>query len=108
MNVFVVLGQYGEYSDREVFVGGVFTTKEEAQTAVCEAATRRGVYDSWYRSFLRELDKIRCPRFTITDLEQQTARELAGPEPEYESAEHATIIEVETGTWNSNGFKEAQ
>lgn len=107
MNVYVVLGECGEYSDLTVFVSGVFMTLQEAQSAVSDVSTRRERWDSWHQRYLREL--LNKPfGYIYSDDEQAAAAELAGPKPPYELSERATIFGVEVGIWNSAGFEEVK
>lgn len=110
--VWVVLGELGEYSDRSIFVSGVYATKKEARDAVTVASERRRIFDNWnetlrqHQNRLRKLDR-RLDRGYLWTPEQSKiwdqlnveAHRLAGPEPEYERGERFEIVPVELGYW---------
>ncbi len=72
MNVWVVLGEHGEYSEKVTFVGGVFATEQEARDAILRRMAVRLIHDQWNANRL-------------------------GPEPEYEWAERMFICAVKMG-----------
>lgn len=97
--LFVVLGERGEYSNRLVWVSGVFTTEEAAQKAILAAMDKRRVYEAW-----REQMKRALPRKNLvvpyTKEEQKEASEKIGPQPaDYEYAERVSIVKVTLNTW---------
>lgn len=106
--VWVVLGEFGEYSNRAVFVSGVFKSKEEAEKAVIERSAIHRVHEQWQQRYLNARSQVHH-RFTLLaqdmDIEaiDACAKEQAGPEPEHESAERMTIIPVCVGQWYAMG-----
>lgn len=70
--VYVVLAEYGEYSERMVWVAGVFDCLEAAQMAVTVAARNRAAHDVWNRRY---------------------------PEPPYELGERFSIQRAKIGAW---------
>lgn len=103
--VFVILGENGEYSGRDVWVSGVYLTREEAEQAVLEHLAKRRELDTWNERYQNSLPKgymFTKNGYTYTpptDEERALAREIAGQEPIYERAEMAEIFEVTIGQW---------
>lgn len=115
--VWVVLGENGEYSDRSVFVSGVFATEPEAQNAVVIRSAVARAWSEWkdrFDSKRAEIFKDDPYRFdlkhiaagkTWDQVEEQEAdimrvlSEIIGPEPEYERGESFWIVEAEIGKW---------
>jgi hypothetical protein len=99
--LFVVLAEEGEYSDRAVWVGGVYRTRAEAEAAIVERTAMRREYDNWHTAYLKRL--WRDPRplgYRHTDEEREAAKLGLGPEPPYEGAERAELVEVKVGEWD--------
>lgn len=89
--VYIVLGQSGDYDDREVWVAGVYATEAEAQAAVVERMEVRMVYGEW--KWRKEWSEHDC-------LAARDAAELAaGPKPEEEPAEYVALISCPVGQW---------
>lgn len=117
--VYIVLGQRGEYSDREVWVAGVYATEAEAQAAVVERMEVRMVYGEWSRrrneaesKLLDEFEKaypgvdyvrtVLGPRLLYPELWVPYAERLeqqVGPQPEEEPAEYVALIFCPVGHW---------
>ena len=101
MKLFVVLGESGDYSDRNVWVSGVYSSATEAQGAIDAAAKRRGEWDNWHIAYLRELRKENAAgRYgSFTDEQQAKAKAAVYAAPPYERTERAEIEETEIGVW---------
>jgi hypothetical protein len=103
--LFVVLAENGEYSDRIVWVAGVFPTESDARSEVEKHLAQRREYDQWnvkYQNTLQTFEEFRCNRYGTphyTKNDHSKAAELAGPKPEYEGAERCEVIETELGKW---------
>ena len=100
--VFVVLGESGEYSDRMVWVSGVFETRKEAEGAAVKQLAASRVYAQWWDAVCN-IRRRMCggwisPETLTKEIEHESER-LAGPTPEYEPADRVTIFEVPIGTW---------
>lgn len=103
-SVYVVLGQSGEYSDRCVWVAGIYGTEEQARAEVEAKLAQRRVWEQWNRSFIRNMQKIRGEAWRmLTDAETAEASRLAGPKPEEESAEYCEVVKVPFGEWGRWG-----
>lgn len=98
--VFVVLAECGEYSDRNVWVAGIFATEVEAQQEVDARLAVSRVYTAWHDAFVRELLRL-SPGIVraYTDEERAFARSRLPPEPPYERAERCEIVEAPIGEW---------
>lgn len=112
MNLFVVLGEHGEYSDRVVWVSGVYLDREVAEEIVDERMAIRREWDMWSRAKLAANREITREGGSLWHGEpgydewrrkaEEWIIEYEGkrPEPEYERAERCEIIEVESDVWN--------
>lgn len=101
MKLFVVLGESGEYSDRNVWVSGVYATEDEAKAAIDAAMTRRREWENCHEAYLRALYSQKGPGdfSAFTDEQQARARAAVPAEPPYEGAEQAQYFEVTLGEW---------
>lgn len=96
--VYVVLGEAGDYSDREVWVSGVFTDEGAAMAHMFVRMAVRREWDEWNR---RKFDGY----FRLggaTDLAPEVMAEAvrrAGPEPMAESAERCSLVVVPLDVW---------
>ena len=99
--VFVVLGENGEYSDRSVWVAGVFATEAEAQQQIDARLVMRREWEAWHEAYLRELRGVQgAGKFGCYTDEQQAAAKARVPgEPSYERAERCEIEEAPLGAW---------
>lgn len=108
MNVYVVLGETGEYSMHTVFVCGVYTTLDQAKAAMIAASQRRNLNTQWYGQY----HAILSQRFSnsphpYTDEDRAWAlSQMEEPQPPYEAAERTMIFEVPLDQWNTHGFDE--
>jgi len=123
MKVFVVLGERGEYSDRDVWVSGVFTTEEDARQAIERRSVVHRVHKNWQDRYYRKLEEL-CKADKISPLQdsipyffagasaevvrkanerwqenQRLTAEQVGPEPEAECAERFSLVPVGIGEW---------
>lgn len=46
--VYIVLAEHGEYSDRDVWAAGAFTSHEAAKAYVLAASERRRLSSGWF------------------------------------------------------------
>lgn len=101
MKLFVVLGEFGEYSNREVFVSGVYETKKEAEAAVLSAGERNRDQGNWTKEMVH-LMKVHAVWSGVPFFEaKEKVSKLMRPEPN-ESIERCEIFEVEVGKWYSD------
>ncbi len=103
--VYVVLGERGEYSERDVFVSGVYTSRQDAEDAVMAGSTRNRIYMAWADKSFEHLRRMPIDPnfgFSWTDAQRDEAEKLAGPKPEYERGEEFEIVECELGQWLSS------
>jgi hypothetical protein len=104
--VYIVLSESGEYSDRMVWIGGVYDTLAAAQSAVAAAAHRRAVYDEWQQRYSAELGRAqitaaRSNLWTVT-LDSRAAEVRASrmePQPPYEAGQRFSIYPANVGEW---------
>lgn len=108
--LYVVLGEFGEYSSRHVFVSAVFTSKEAAEAAVISASARRRENDQWEIERQRVAKNLPRVKNRISETYSFESLDLKGAEKEirpcpfpYESAERYEIAEVAVDEWNSGG-----
>lgn len=115
--VFVVMGEHGEYSDRNVWVSGVFETREAAEAAIIAGMAARRTYDQWCEAKRRAWPKMPFDyfRFPLSneqkverDAIEQKAEAAAGPKPPYEPAEYCELFEVPLGVWQSERLERAR
>lgn len=107
IEVFVVIGEHGEYSDRCVFVSGVFATESEARSAAEKALAARRAYDQWQETLARELRNVPYDWIQpygvnpagYSDETLKKASEKLPPRPPYESAERCEVIKATVGVW---------
>jgi hypothetical protein len=116
--VFVVLGEQGEYSDRSVWVSGVYATRGDAESAMVAAMARRREYDLWSQARGRHWQQLNGRglfgwKFPLTPedaAEHQSisdeADRRAGPKPAYEPAERVELFELPMGQWHSSHLAE--
>jgi len=109
--VWVVLGETGEYSDREVWLCGVFRSDDEAKKEVVARTAVRRAYDAWqnlYYSEMRRAERLfrseRGGGYLWQDeaaykAAEAAARQRAGPKPAYEPAERCSLIVCPIGQW---------
>jgi hypothetical protein len=116
-NVYVVLGEQGEYSDRSVWVSGVFASKEEAQQSIVERMAKRRDYLNWTSEFNRRRSPrpfgyFKFPLSPAQQVEWDGIEEAAllgmRPKPEYEPAEHTSLFEVPFGAWQAGHLCEIE
>lgn len=110
-DVFVVVGAFGEYENRVVFVCGVFPTIEAAIKAVNGAKERQRLYDEWSKRRDAAWPKL-PPGYFKFPLEgnqaieheeySAAARAAAGPQPPHEPAEEYEIFKQRVGLWDTN------
>ena len=105
--MFVVLGEIGEYSDRCVSVCAVFTSKARAIDAIIKASARRREYISWYES-LCALQRSRRPRPIFLPSVTTMAEYNAPDRPPHEGRERFLLVTVPTDIWNGDGFDELE
>lgn len=105
--VYVVLSETGEYSDRIVWVSGVYRTEAEAQEAITARLATRRAHDEWNVAHQRELQRLGYD-WTMkgtdiltgySDKRRAEAASKLPPEPPYESAERCEIIRATIGEW---------
>lgn len=105
--VYIVLGENGEYSDRDIWISGVFLTEAEAQAAVNDRLAARRIYEHWGEAKSRELKKLgydwASPGSTMlcgySEARNAEASAKLPPEPPYERAERCEIIPAKIGEW---------
>lgn len=114
MTLYVVLGEEGEYSERMVWVSGVFLTEEEAQAKILERSAVHRSWREWQSRYYKSIAPLndawidqnpgkwlgREGAETMRRHESQ-AREMAGPEPEREDGERFSMEKVKLGEWRS-------
>lgn len=103
--VFIVLAERGEYSERQVWVAGVFRTREEAWQTVAERRARRRASEDWSERYLDALEaqagggggvwRLRGEAYQEA---QRRAAEQAGPAPPEEVMERAEIVPMVIGS----------
>lgn len=98
------MGESGEYSDRNVWVSGVYATEAEAMVAVKEAERRRGTWEQYHEYYLKELARYKPAGFLgswNTDQQAVAKKAIDGlfPEPPFERAERCFLEIVELGVW---------
>jgi hypothetical protein len=114
--VYVVLGEQGEYSDRSVWVSGVFTSEETAKEFMKERMAISRKWQNWnskYRSLLFNLQnkfekdtgnyswKIDGMTHKLQSQAREEIEKLWGPEPEVEAAEGCSLFAVPLNEWVS-------
>lgn len=127
----VVLGESGEYSNREVWVSGVYRSEAEARAKIEERMTVRRQYEEWdwkrtdhFNVLQKAANKAMQEQLTRHTIEgnaqavrdrpwamewqrtgyaaaQKAAGEAAGPEPEYEEAEQCSLFACPIDTWQA-------
>lgn len=99
--VHVVIAEFGEYSDRVVWVAGVYSNVKEAESAITRATECNRVHEAWYDTYCQELRRVRNNEwFGIpTDAEEAEAKRRAGPEPPHESAERCELVTCQIDQW---------
>jgi hypothetical protein len=102
MKVFVVLGETGEYSDRNVQVCGVFATEQEARSMMLKRMEVRRLHNLWHERMIQELRRLQPGLGQYTTENQQEAERRAGPEPEYEYSERVSLHAGELGEWGTD------
>jgi hypothetical protein len=103
--LYVVLGEHGEYSDRSVWVSGVFASREEAEAKMLERLAVNREFEMWQARYIKALQQIKGRGWwgiPSTDEEKAAAQAAAGPKPEYEPTERAEIEEVVVGEWRQS------
>lgn len=122
--VYVVLGESGEYSDRSVWVSGVFDNETLAKSWIEKRSGVRRVYEQWWKNVSTLNDQIRQQKpyykfitvwsetagiiyKTIFDEKAYTEAEeivdkLSGPAPENELGERFELVKIMMNTWNKN------
>lgn len=117
--LYVVLGEAGEYSDRNVWVSGVFDTQVAAQDLVEELALKHRLSEEWDKvnrkhfNALKDLMHVKAAApmyehqrvvynnayFAAMDELRDEAKRLAGPKPEYVREERCEVVEVDLNKW---------
>lgn len=101
MDVFVVIGSYGEYAGKVSFVSGVYTDLAEAEWAVSNWRLRRKRWKDWHGSWCairgKTVDLWRPP----TSEEEAAIKARIRPEPPYEAADEVEIIKIPLNNWLS-------
>ena len=109
--VWVVLGENGEYSDRCVYVSGVYSTKEAAKAALLKGLEAYRDRENWHReneAIAKGRPRLRDYNYPLGVLDILNIAEAKTlnprPEPPYEGAERASIDEVELDVWGHEGW----
>lgn len=97
-HVYIVLGQCGEYSDRDVWVCGVYVTEAEAQAAIVERMAVSRVYSAWLERRADARKSLLRENLPGLDYEERLER-AAGPSPEVEEAEYCALVSCPVGQW---------
>ena len=121
--VYVVLGEAGEYSERDVWICGVYLTEEEAILKLFERLRVRRVWEQWDQSWRTEAERIKTKKYEksveeapsgesvpswsslilVSSEEIAEAKRIVGPQPEKEEAERLAVVEVPLATWGRHG-----
>jgi hypothetical protein len=100
--LFVVLGERDEYSDRDVWISGVFDTREKAEDAVVRRTSVHNIHENWVKQFWSEVKSDPDRKhwyYEKSGTESAVYMKDCG-EPENEAAERFCIHEVVLGVWN--------
>jgi hypothetical protein len=106
--IWVVLGEDGEYSDRDVFVSGVFAERGQAEAAMLERMAVKREHDNWDRRY----HELRCAKrralppparwAPLSEAEEAEVLSQLPAKPEYERAERCALYEVPVSQWITN------
>lgn len=100
-SLYAVVCENGEYSDRFVWVGGIYENEADARTAMELALVRRREWDNWHNVFLNELYRANPKRGIYTKAQIAGAEANCPPKPPYEGTERAEIVSLEIGVWQA-------
>ncbi len=101
--VYVVISECGEYSDRDIWISGIFTSKDVAEKFITARLTVRNLWEIWLKRYIevrKRLDLLKTRDVQRNfENEHQEALVLTGGEPEKENAERMTYKEIEIDEW---------
>lgn len=120
MELWAVLGECGEYSDRQVWVSGVFDSEDLAKNAIKNHVEIRNTYEQYMINFnslsskYKELNRlvkeqIWSEKYGVTFrtrevLDYNKLKEYIqlkiGLQPEFEPAERFELIKLNLNKWN--------